>query len=79
MRFAKVEAQNRIGSGIYSTPLQSVYMRELKSIITTYRKVAQPCLAISVHARVEISGVKIFGDFGSVRLQSVYMRELKWQ
>ena len=31
MRFAKGEEQDRIGSGIYSTPLQSVYMRELKS------------------------------------------------
>ena len=36
MRLAKGKAQDRIGSGIYSMPLQSVYMRELKLYLLSY-------------------------------------------
>ena len=30
MKFAKADTQSKTGTGIYSMPLQSVYVRELK-------------------------------------------------
>ena len=54
MRFAKGEEQDRIGSGIYAMPLQSVYIGELKWAITSYTFLPIWQLAIRVRRRVEI-------------------------
>ena len=40
-RFAKGEARDRIGSGIYFMPLQSVYMRELKLALVERKGIIQ--------------------------------------
>ena len=60
MRLAKGEVQDRIGSGIYSMPLQSVYIGELKCGTLSRDWQNTSYLAFCVHVRVEIGVLHIF-------------------